>query len=260
MKALLGLDVSIHNCWVSNCASLWYCFCNRSVSRGGQVWAPEGSTAFKCLLSARFCAALLSNISDCDETFNYWEPVCTCIIRGPKSHSNLSTFLGFCNVCLYHSYLSKWCLFWQMHYLLYGTGMQTWEYSPLYAIRSYAYLWLHALPACLHAHVLQTNKVTVLTCFVFFVFLITKVYLLQNDYQLYVWLQQVLYVYVFFRFVIFWGDFRLLVITVLQVLVFYFVRCVLAFSCCVCELYFYKWVLNYMLWLTGLYPIMLMWN
>lgn len=114
-----------------------------SVSRGGQVWAPEGSTAFKCLLSARFCAALLSNISDCDETFNYWEP---------------------------------------MHYLLYGTGMQTWEYSPLYAIRSYAYLWLHALPACLHAHVLQTNKV----------------------------------------------------------LVFYFVRCVLAFSCCVCELYFYK--------------------
>ncbi|XP_028322990.1 alpha-1,2-mannosyltransferase ALG9 isoform X2 [Gouania willdenowi] len=114
-----------------------------SISRGGQVWAPEGSTAFKCLLSARFCAALLSNISDCDETFNYWEP---------------------------------------MHYLLYGTGMQTWEYSPLYAIRSYAYLWLHALPACLHAHVLQTNKV----------------------------------------------------------LVFYFVRCVLAFSCCVCELYFYN--------------------
>ncbi|XP_077402409.1 alpha-1,2-mannosyltransferase ALG9 isoform X2 [Vanacampus margaritifer] len=114
-----------------------------SISRSGQVWAPEGSTAFKCLLSARFCAALLSNISDCDETFNYWEP---------------------------------------MHYLLYGTGMQTWEYSPLYAIRSYAYLWLHALPACLHAHVLQTSKV----------------------------------------------------------LVFYFVRCVLAFCCCVCELYFYK--------------------
>uniref|UniRef100_A0A667YKG3 Mannosyltransferase n=1 Tax=Myripristis murdjan TaxID=586833 RepID=A0A667YKG3_9TELE len=93
-----------------------------NLSRGGQVWAPEGSTAFKCLLSARFCAALLSNISDCDETFNYWEP---------------------------------------MHYLLYGTGFQTWEYSPLYAIRSYAYLWLHALPACLHAHVLQTNKVLV---------------------------------------------------------------------------------------------------
>lgn len=113
------------------------------VSRGGQVWAPEGSTAFKCLLSARFCAALLSNISDCDETYNYWEP---------------------------------------MHFLLYGYGMQTWEYSPLNAIRSYGYLWLHALPASLHSHILQTNKV----------------------------------------------------------LVFYFVRCVLAFSCCICELYFYK--------------------
>ncbi|XP_053342023.1 alpha-1,2-mannosyltransferase ALG9 isoform X1 [Clarias gariepinus] len=116
---------------------------NESSSKAGQVWAPEGSTAFKCLVSARFCAALLSNISDCDETFNYWEPT---------------------------------------HYLLYGKGMQTWEYSPVYAIRSYAYLWLHALPACFHAKILQTNKV----------------------------------------------------------LVFYFLRCVLAFACCVCELYFYK--------------------
>ncbi|XP_053308593.1 alpha-1,2-mannosyltransferase ALG9 isoform X2 [Spea bombifrons] len=112
-------------------------------STAGQVWAPEGSTAFKCLVSARFCAALLSNISDCDETFNYWEPT---------------------------------------HYLVYGKGFQTWEYSPAYAIRSYAYLWLHALPAWFHAHVLQTNKV----------------------------------------------------------LVFYFIRCFLAFISCVCELYFYK--------------------
>ncbi|XP_050777978.1 alpha-1,2-mannosyltransferase ALG9-like isoform X3 [Gopherus flavomarginatus] len=50
-------------------------FCRPSGNKAGQVWAPEGSTAFKCLISARFCAALLSNISDCDETFNYWEPV-----------------------------------------------------------------------------------------------------------------------------------------------------------------------------------------
>ncbi|XP_063060028.1 alpha-1,2-mannosyltransferase ALG9 isoform X2 [Engraulis encrasicolus] len=114
-----------------------------SPTKPSQVWAPEGSTAFKCLVSARFCAALLSNISDCDETFNYWEPT---------------------------------------HYLLYGQGMQTWEYSPTYAIRSYAYLWLHALPAYFHAKILKTNKV----------------------------------------------------------LVFYFLRCVLAFACCVCELYFYK--------------------
>uniref|UniRef100_H3BHK5 Mannosyltransferase n=1 Tax=Latimeria chalumnae TaxID=7897 RepID=H3BHK5_LATCH len=114
-----------------------------SSHKAGQVWAPEGSTAFKCLISARFCAALLSNISDCDETFNYWEPT---------------------------------------HYLVYGKGFQTWEYSPVYAVRSYAYLWLHALPAWFHAKVLQTNKV----------------------------------------------------------LVFYFLRCLLAFLSCICELYFYK--------------------
>ncbi|XP_021571967.1 alpha-1,2-mannosyltransferase ALG9 [Carlito syrichta] len=114
-----------------------------SGNKAGQVWAPEGSTAFKCLLSARLCAALLSNISDCDETFNYWEPT---------------------------------------HYLIYGEGFQTWEYSPVYAIRSYAYLLLHAWPAAFHARILQTNKI----------------------------------------------------------LVFYFVRCLLAFVSCICELYFYK--------------------
>uniref|UniRef100_A0ABK0LJG1 Mannosyltransferase n=3 Tax=Rattus norvegicus TaxID=10116 RepID=A0ABK0LJG1_RAT len=114
-----------------------------SGNKAGQVWAPEGSTAFKCLLSARLCAALLSNISDCDETFNYWEPT---------------------------------------HYLIYGKGFQTWEYSPVYAIRSYAYLLLHAWPAAFHARILQTNKI----------------------------------------------------------LVFYFLRCLLAFVSCVCELYFYK--------------------
>ncbi|XP_066100547.1 alpha-1,2-mannosyltransferase ALG9 isoform X3 [Saccopteryx bilineata] len=114
-----------------------------SGNKAGQVWAPEGSTAFKCLLSARLCAALLSNISDCDETFNYWEPT---------------------------------------HYLIYGKGFQTWEYSPVYAIRSYAYLLLHAWPAAFHARILQTNKI----------------------------------------------------------LVFYFLRCLLAFVSCICELYFYK--------------------
>lgn len=57
------------------------------------------------LLSIRKLGALLSPISDCDETFNYWEP---------------------------------------MHYVLYGFGLQTWEYSPMYALRSYAYLYPYA--------------------------------------------------------------------------------------------------------------------
>ncbi|RWS25369.1 alpha-1:2-mannosyltransferase ALG9-like protein [Leptotrombidium deliense] len=85
-------------------------------------WSPQAATAFKALLSARLCAAVWSNISDCDETFNYWEP---------------------------------------SHYLIHGTGFQTWEYSPLYAIRSYFYLWIYAFPALIYTLLLQTNKVLV---------------------------------------------------------------------------------------------------
>lgn len=31
-----------------------------------------------------------------------------------------------------------------MHYLAFGSGLQTWEYSPEYTLRSYAYLLPHA--------------------------------------------------------------------------------------------------------------------
>jgi len=85
-------------------------------------WTPSTSTAFKALLSARLCAAVWSNISDCDETFNYWEPA---------------------------------------HYLIHGTGFQTWEYSPFYAIRSYAYLWIYALPAFIYSTLVQANQLLV---------------------------------------------------------------------------------------------------
>ncbi|CDO54880.1 similar to Saccharomyces cerevisiae YNL219C ALG9 Mannosyltransferase [Geotrichum candidum] len=47
-----------------------------------------------------------SIIPDCDEVFNYWEPI---------------------------------------HYLTNGFGLQTWEYSPVYAIRSWAYIALQAV-------------------------------------------------------------------------------------------------------------------
>ncbi|RMX59413.1 hypothetical protein pdam_00013024 [Pocillopora damicornis] len=87
------------------------------------VWCPRPYTIFKLLLSARFCSAFLSNISDCDETFNYWEP---------------------------------------MHFLMFGSGFQTWEYSPKYAIRSYAYLLLHTVPGKLQIQVFEANKVAVL--------------------------------------------------------------------------------------------------
>ncbi|CAN7992185.1 unnamed protein product [Ixodes hexagonus] len=85
-------------------------------------WTPQLYTAFKALFSARLCAAVWSGISDCDETFNYWEPT---------------------------------------HFLMYGTGLQTWEYSPAYAIRSYAYLWLHVVPGLFYSNLLQSNRVLV---------------------------------------------------------------------------------------------------
>ncbi|KAI1201755.1 glycosyltransferase family 22 protein [Nemania serpens] len=65
-------------------------------------------TAFYIFLAANLAAALFAPIQDCDETFNYWEPT---------------------------------------HYLSHGYGLQTWEYSPDYAIRSWLYVALHAVVA-----------------------------------------------------------------------------------------------------------------
>ncbi|EWC46143.1 hypothetical protein DRE_04717 [Drechslerella stenobrocha 248] len=59
-------------------------------------------------LVSGFVSAFLATISDCDEVFNYWEPT---------------------------------------HYLSHGHGLQTWEYSPVYAIRSWLYVGLHSLLA-----------------------------------------------------------------------------------------------------------------
>ncbi|CAH2069101.1 unnamed protein product, partial [Iphiclides podalirius] len=69
---------------------------------------PGGAAALVLLLISRLTSAYWGQISDCDETYNYWEP---------------------------------------LHYLVYGSGLQTWEYSPAYAIRSYMPLWLFAVPA-----------------------------------------------------------------------------------------------------------------
>jgi alpha-1,2-mannosyltransferase len=52
----------------------------------------------------RLAGAALNPIADCDESFNYWEP---------------------------------------LHFLLHGSGMQTWEYGGQYALRPYLYILLH---------------------------------------------------------------------------------------------------------------------
>ena len=68
--------------WIVN---LWYVF-HRIVYKENlpfyhtddDVWSPNMQTVFKALASARLCAAVWNNINDCDETYNYWEPVSTC--------------------------------------------------------------------------------------------------------------------------------------------------------------------------------------
>ena len=62
--------------------------------------------AFYIFAVANLVSALYAPIQDCDEVYNYWEPT---------------------------------------HYLNHGYGLQTWEYSPEYAIRSWLYISLHAL-------------------------------------------------------------------------------------------------------------------
>eukprot|EP00299_Pterocystis_sp_00344_P018418 c9194_g1_i1.p1 GENE.c9194_g1_i1~~c9194_g1_i1.p1 ORF type:complete len:576 (-),score=115.41 c9194_g1_i1:20-1726(-) len=71
-------------------------------------YSPNFKVAFLLLAIPRVLSAAINIMSDCDEVFNYWEPT---------------------------------------HFLLYGFGLQTWEYSPEFALRSYAYSALHAIIA-----------------------------------------------------------------------------------------------------------------
>lgn len=64
--------------------------------------------AFSVLVIARTASAVVNLVHDCDEAFNFWEP---------------------------------------LHYLVHGHGLQTWEHSPEFALRSYLYLGLHWLVA-----------------------------------------------------------------------------------------------------------------
>ncbi|KAI9512479.1 asparagine-linked glycosylation 9 protein isoform a [Russula earlei] len=79
-------------------------------------WVPRFSVAVRILLIFRVTAAMYSNIQDCDEVFNYWEP---------------------------------------LHYLYKGYGFQTWETAPQYAIRSWAYTLLWVLPSRLPFWILR---------------------------------------------------------------------------------------------------------
>ena len=77
------------------------------------------------LLLTRLLSAQYSPITDCDETFNYLEPA---------------------------------------HYLLHHSGFQTWEYSPIFGLRSYAYLQLHLLPLRLFSVPLEKEYLLLKGC------------------------------------------------------------------------------------------------
>ncbi|XP_072965925.1 alpha-1,2-mannosyltransferase ALG9 [Typha angustifolia] len=70
----------------------------------------------------RHMSATSNILHDCDEVFNYWEP---------------------------------------LHYLLYKSGFQTWEYSSEFALRSYLYIFIHALAAGPASLIFSEEKVQV---------------------------------------------------------------------------------------------------
>ncbi|KAG6814143.1 hypothetical protein H0H92_002138 [Tricholoma furcatifolium] len=82
-------------------------------------WTPSFSLAVRILLLVRIAGAMYSNIDDCDEVFNFWEP---------------------------------------LHFLQQGSGFQTWETSPIYAIRSWAYIALHLPVIRLSSIILGAEK------------------------------------------------------------------------------------------------------
>jgi alpha-1,2-mannosyltransferase len=83
--------------------------------------SPVLGSAGAMLVLARTLAAVTNIVHDCDEVYNYWEP---------------------------------------LHYIMFGYGLQTWEYSARYALRSWWYIVLHKVIGWPLA-VLSTNKVAI---------------------------------------------------------------------------------------------------
>ena len=86
---------------------------NQFHSPGKAPFELSAIVAFYVFLVSHVIAAFYSPIQDCDEVFNFWEPT---------------------------------------HYLNHHYGFQTWEYSPVYAIRSWAYTGFHAAVTGIFGH------------------------------------------------------------------------------------------------------------
>ncbi|ETS60356.1 hypothetical protein PaG_05557 [Moesziomyces aphidis] len=72
------------------------------------AWSPSISAAFRFLIIIRVSSAMYSVIKDCDESFGYWEPLHLLVFNPGNAHANVP--------------------------------FQTWEYSPQFAIRSWAFV------------------------------------------------------------------------------------------------------------------------
>jgi len=78
--------------------------------------------AFSAFLAVNLVAASINHIDDTDETYGYWEP---------------------------------------LHYLLYGSGLQTWEYAPQFAIRTYAFISPFYALVATSEQIITVSKLTV---------------------------------------------------------------------------------------------------
>ena len=78
--------------------------------------------AFSIFLLWSWVASRINHIDDTDETYGYWEP---------------------------------------LHYLLFGEGLQTWEYAPEFSIRTYSFIY----PIYLFAQALVSMGLSKVTIF-----------------------------------------------------------------------------------------------
>lgn len=107
-----------------------------SKSDGGDDKGLNWALPFFALGLWRYMSATSNIIHDCDEVFNYWEP---------------------------------------LHFLLYKTGFQTWEYSSQFALRSYLYLLFHEIVARPASWLFVDEKVKVFYAVRFFLGLLSVV-------------------------------------------------------------------------------------
>lgn len=87
-------------------------------------YLPSGQVILAVFVAVNLIAAAVNHIDDTDETYGYWEP---------------------------------------LHYLVYGIGLQTWEYAPVFAIRTYSFIYPFFLIGSLLAK-LGFSKVFVFRC------------------------------------------------------------------------------------------------